>query len=138
MNKKVIVASGPVIIENGQVLLNQHGDDQFWKFPGGKIEYIDFKDWNNSLEEACIREAKEENGIDIEIICPIKPMLLPRPNSDELVVLIHYLTKRLNELQLPSDTIACRFFEIRKILNGEYSEENFAPNIIPVLSETLK
>jgi len=38
MDKKLIIASGPVIIENGKVLLNKHGDDKFWKFLGGKVE----------------------------------------------------------------------------------------------------
>ncbi|MFW0837710.1 MAG: NUDIX hydrolase [Candidatus Komeilibacteria bacterium] len=39
--KKIIVASGPVIIENGEVLLNKHGDDKFWKFLGGKVQVSD-------------------------------------------------------------------------------------------------
>ena len=36
--KRIIVASGPVIVENNKVLLNQHGDDNFWKFCGGKCQ----------------------------------------------------------------------------------------------------
>ncbi len=61
----IIVASGPVIIENGEVLLNKHGDDDFWKFPGGRVELKDI-DGENSLEDACRREAKEENGFEIK------------------------------------------------------------------------
>ncbi len=38
MNTKIIIASGPVIVENSKVLLNQHGDTDFWKFCGGKVE----------------------------------------------------------------------------------------------------
>jgi len=34
---KIIIASGPVIVENNKVLLNQHGDTDFWKFCGGKV-----------------------------------------------------------------------------------------------------
>jgi len=33
---KIIIASGPVIVENNKVLLNQHGDTEFWKFCGGR------------------------------------------------------------------------------------------------------
>ncbi len=77
---KIIIASGPVIIENNKVLLNKHGDDNFWKFPGGKVENFDFKDWNNSLEEAAKREVKEEMGIGVKIINPLKTMMIPKPN----------------------------------------------------------
>ena len=43
-NLEVTIASGPVIIKDGRVLLDKH-DDPFWKFPGGKV--ID----NNSFQE---------------------------------------------------------------------------------------
>ena len=60
---KIIIASGPVIIENNKVLLNKHGDDKFWKFCGGRIEEHEF-----SLKTAAKREVKEEMGLEIEII----------------------------------------------------------------------
>jgi hypothetical protein len=34
---KVIIASGPVIVKDGKVLLDISGDDKFWKFCGGQI-----------------------------------------------------------------------------------------------------
>jgi 8-oxo-dGTP pyrophosphatase MutT (NUDIX family) len=40
--KNIIIASGPVIVENYKVLLNQHGDDSFWKFCGGRVEEGEF------------------------------------------------------------------------------------------------
>ena len=58
-----IIASGPVIIEKNKVLLNQHGEDSFWKFIGGRIEDADFEDETNSLEITCKRKVKEEMGI---------------------------------------------------------------------------
>ncbi|MBI3671228.1 NUDIX hydrolase [Candidatus Azambacteria bacterium] len=60
---KIIIASGPVIVENNKVLLNKHGDDDFWKFCGGKVE-----DYNTDLIENARREVKEEMGIYIEIL----------------------------------------------------------------------
>lgn len=38
---KIIIASGPVIVEDGKVLLNKHGEDNFWKFCGGQAEEDD-------------------------------------------------------------------------------------------------
>jgi 8-oxo-dGTP pyrophosphatase MutT (NUDIX family) len=60
---KIIIASGPVIVEDGKVLLNKHGDTEFWKFCGGRVE-----DFDLDLQEAARREVEEEMGIDIEVI----------------------------------------------------------------------
>ena len=84
MDKPIIVASGPVIIEDGKVLLNKHGDDKFWKFVGGKAERYDI-----SLEEVVKREVKEEMGLEVELLRPLKPMMIEM--TDKIVVLIHYL-----------------------------------------------
>lgn len=136
---KIIIVSGSVIIENGKVLLNKHGNDGFWKFLGGRIENFDFNDPIMSLETACARETKEENGIDVEIICPLKPMMVPKPKEENtMVVLIHYLAKRIGRIKLGKDIKDFRKFEVKKILNNRYPNENFAPNIISVLRNYLK
>lgn len=51
MNTKIIFVSGPVIIEDNNVLLDKHGDDKFWKFCGGK-----FEDMKRSLIEHAQKE----------------------------------------------------------------------------------
>jgi ADP-ribose pyrophosphatase YjhB (NUDIX family) len=128
-----IVASGPVIIENNKVLLNQHGKDNYWKFVGGRVENFDFSDWTNSLEEAAKREVKEEMGFEIEIIRPLKPMLVPKPNEkDVYVVLIHYLAKRIGEIKPGADIRAWDWFDINNL------PADCAPNIKPVIEEYLK
>jgi ADP-ribose pyrophosphatase YjhB (NUDIX family) len=63
MNQKVIVASGPVIIEDGKLLVNKDNKDDFYKLPGGTIE-----ENSEDLEEACHREVKEEINGEVEII----------------------------------------------------------------------
>lgn len=134
MPKEIIVAAGPVIIEDGKVLLNKHGEDKFWKFLGGRVEEADFFDPKMTLEKACQREAKEENGFDIEIIRPLKPMMIQKPGSaDTWVVLIHFLAKRVGEVKLGSDIDEFKEFEVEKLLSGGYADEEFAPNILPVL-----
>ena len=60
---KIIVASGPVIVEDNKVLLNQHGDTDFWKFCGGRA-----MDDSEGLREIAERRVKEELGIGIEIL----------------------------------------------------------------------
>ena len=59
--EKLIIASGPVVVQDEKVLLDISGDDDYWKFCGGKI--IEGAD----LRETARKRAKEELGIDIKI-----------------------------------------------------------------------
>jgi ADP-ribose pyrophosphatase YjhB (NUDIX family) len=49
-------------INNGIVLIKRKNPPYGWAFPGG------FVDYNESLEDAVRREAKEETGLEIELI----------------------------------------------------------------------
>ena len=95
-----IIASGPVIIENGKVLLNRQQKTGYvsdWMFPGGEVE-----DFDASLEDACHREVGEEMGIHVNIIKPLRPILLHQ--NDRVILLIHYLAKRIGDV-LPGKEI---------------------------------
>ena len=51
--------------ESDQILLqlrNKVPEVDHWSIPGGKVEYLE------QLEDACVRELKEELGIDVEVI----------------------------------------------------------------------
>lgn len=122
---KIIIASGPVIVENNKVLLNQHGDDNFWKFCGGKVE-----DYENNLIAAARREASEEMGIELEILNP-EPFITWTHKDTESglvdILLVHYLAKRIGEVKPGSDILAWQWFDLEKL------PDNLAPNILPVL-----
>ena len=131
---KYIIASGPVIIENNKVLLNRHGEDekakQYWKFVGGKIEDADFKKQNSILEEACMREVKEEMGVKVKILLPLKPMLIKHPDKkNTVVILIHYLAKRIGKIKMAKEIEEFAWFDIDKL------PTNCAPNIKAVICE---
>ncbi len=69
--KTTIIGVCPVIYEDGKFLLTDRydiGDDPrdahlkgCWQVPGGGLEF------GESPEECCIREAKEELGIDVKV-----------------------------------------------------------------------
>lgn len=133
MEKQIIVASGPVVIEDGKVLLNKHGDDSFWKFLGGRVEHFDFKNEIDSLEEACQREVQEEMGFNVEIVRPLKPMMVQKPGDPNTwVILIHYLAKRLGEIKLGNDIKDAQWFDINSL------PADCAPNIKPVIEAYKK
>jgi ADP-ribose pyrophosphatase YjhB (NUDIX family) len=125
MNKPIIIASGPVIIENEKVLLNKHGDDGFWKFVGGRVE-----DFDISLEEVAKREVMEEMGLEVELIRPLKPMMIDLP--DKVVILIHYLATRKGEIVPGDDILEWGWFDIKNL------PKDVAPNINPVIEEYLE
>lgn len=123
---KIIIASGPVIVEDGKVLLNQHGDTDFWKFCGGRVENFD-----QDLIEAAKREAKEEVGIDLEIINP-EPFVMhvskQTENGNIDVLLVHYLARRIGEIKPGADIREWRWIPIEELANEKLGE-----NIVPAL-----
>lgn len=122
--KPIIIAAGPVIIENGKVLLNKHGDDGFWKFPGGRVGQTDI-----TLEEAAKREVTEEMGLEVELIRPLKPMMIEMP--DKVVVLIHYLATRKSEIKPREDILEWNWYDVNDL------PKDCAPNVGPVIAEYL-
>jgi ADP-ribose pyrophosphatase YjhB (NUDIX family) len=123
---KFIIASGPVILEKGMLLVNKDNKDEFYKLPGGTIE-TGIED----LEQACHRETKEENNGEIEIIKPLHPMILwknPQTGEKMVILLIHYLAKLKNPKEIkPIHPIQeVKWLSIREIKEGKHF---VAPNI---------
>src|SRR3989339_372705 len=96
MNSKIIIASGPVIVEDNKVLLDKDKKEDLWKFCGGKVS-----ENNLDLINTAKKRAQEEMGITIEILDE-NPfvMYLKRNIQGELidVLLVHYLAKRIDEI----------------------------------------
>ena len=118
---KIIIASGPVIVENDKVLLNKHGEDVFWKFCGGKVE-----DYNANLADNARREVKEEMGVDIEVL-DAKPYIIHVAKGDTDIILVHFLSKRIGEIVPGADIREWNWFDIGDL------PEDVAPNIKSVL-----
>jgi len=92
---KYLVASGPVIIQDGKLLVDKDDKDDFYKLPGGSI-----KKNIEDLEEACHRKVKEEINGEIEIIKPLHPKVLwenPQTKEKMTIILISYQAKLLNK-----------------------------------------
>ncbi|MBI2444257.1 MAG: NUDIX hydrolase [Candidatus Magasanikbacteria bacterium] len=106
-----LIASGPVIIEGGKVLLNRERKPYGitpWLFPGGEVENGDA-----TLEDACRREAKEELGIEVELIQPLRPIL--RRDGERVIILIHWLAKRRGEIVPGGNTAEWGWFDVNNL-----------------------
>ena len=122
---KIIIASGPVIVEENKVLLNDHGDTDFWKFCGGGV-----KDTDDDLILAAKREAKEEMDIDLKILDrePFITFTRKKTDTGEIdVILVHFLAERIGEIKPGKDIRAWQWFALDNL------PTNLAPNIIPAL-----
>lgn len=136
---QTMIASGPVIIQERdgvlKTLLVKHGDKPMeklkWKFCGGKI----WKEMN--LEENAIREAKEEIGVTVKLLRPLKPIILwnevPETGSEQpqAIILIHYLAEINEEPKQGEETLAMEWFEINNLPN------DCAPNVKEVINNYL-
>jgi 8-oxo-dGTP pyrophosphatase MutT (NUDIX family) len=121
---KIIIASGPVIVEDGKVLLNISSGDKFWKFCGGKIKEGD------RLAQTAVRRAKEELGINIDILND-KPFfthtakVVDGEESD--IVLVHWLATRQGEIVAGDMVEKWQWLDLNRL------PENLGLNIVPAL-----
>lgn len=124
ISEKIIIASGPVIVEDNKVLLDKHGETEFWKFCGGTVAE------KESLLETAQREAKEELGIDLEVIDNNPFIMSIKKEADGKildVILVHYLAKRIGEIKPGDDIREWKWLDIAKL------PSDLAPNIRPAL-----
>ncbi len=120
-----IIASGPVIIENGRVLLNREQKEGYvtdWLFPGGEVE-----DFDATLEEACQREVKEEMGIEVTITKPLRPILIKK--DDKVIILIHFLAERIGEVVPGAGIVEYAWHDIHNL------PVNCAPNVYDIIND---
>lgn len=135
-----IIASGPVIIQTRdglkKTLLVKHGDKPInelkWKFCGGKVIA------NASLEATAVREAREEIGVRVRLIKPLKPLIiwneLPETGSDkpQTIILIHYLAEIDEEPVKGSGILAMDWFDINNL------PTDCSPNVFEIIKDLEK
>jgi ADP-ribose pyrophosphatase YjhB (NUDIX family) len=122
---KVLLVAGPVIVEKDKVLLNNHGDTDFWKFCGGRVEDID-----SNLMETAKREVKEEMGLDIKILDETPFITHDKKKiGDEYIdiILVHFLAERTGRIKAADDIREWGWFDVRKL------PFNIGSNIEPTL-----
>ena len=104
-----------ILDENNDIVLIKRKNNPYkdhWAIPGGFVEI------GESVEESCIREAKEETNLDVEIISLIG--VYSRPNRDPRghTVTVAFLTKPVSgELRADTDAKEVKKINISKSNN---------------------
>lgn len=115
-----VLVSGPVIIQDGKLLLIKD-DDNIYKIPGGKVES------GESLEDACKREVKEEINGDVILLKKLSTLSIDKPDKSLSIELHHFLAKLKNKDIKPGFEVEeIKWLDIDDIKRGKY---NVAPNI---------
>lgn len=105
-----------IIIETqgGIVLIKRKNPPYGWALPGGFVNY------GETLEEACIREAKEETGLDITLISQFHTYSDPKRDPRFHTISTVYIAKANGIPKGGDDALEARVF----------NEDNFPDEII--------
>lgn len=111
-NQMVSMVAGVIIKQNNKYLLVQEGEPRIyglWNFPAGHV------DMGESIEEAAIREAKEEVGYNVELI---KKINITQNLSNEPVKHVFEAKIISGELKFPENEILdAKWFSFEEIKN---------------------
>jgi 8-oxo-dGTP diphosphatase len=102
-----LIAVDAIIIFDGKIVLIRRKNPPFqgqYALPGG------FVDVGETVEQAVIREAKEETGLDIEIVILVGVYSDPERDPRGHTVSIAYLAKGYGTLMNGSDAAAAELF----------------------------
>lgn len=125
------------LIEEGRVLLVKQRNHKFWTPPGGLV------DSGEDPKKACIREVKEELGLDITCYDALPPVSFPDKNSPKCFLVLYYLAKRKKNQKINLDTKTnqddegavekYRWVRLEKLKNLLLS-----PSVLPAVRELKK
>jgi 8-oxo-dGTP diphosphatase len=112
MRPPLITVDG-VLIEKEKILLVKRLKDPFkgmWALPGGFVEL------NETVEEAVIREVKEETGIEAEILRLVGVYSDPKRDPRGHVISIAFLLRRAGgELKAGDDAERVAFHPLKEL-----------------------
>ncbi|MFA5364736.1 MAG: NUDIX hydrolase [Candidatus Bathyarchaeia archaeon] len=121
-----IVGIGIVIVKNGKLVLIKRGAQPAlgeWSFPGGVVEL------GETVRDAAVREAKEECGLDVELVTGLPMDVYDILDTDEKLqlrfhyVLLQFLAKPKNGVLAPkSDVTDAKWVPLDEVESYELTE----------------
>lgn len=108
--------AGCIIFDNaGRLLLQKRCDCNQWGFLGGMVEF------GESVEEAAVREVKEESGLDVEVTALFgvySKYFAEYANGDKAQPIVHLFKSKIiggNLIDKNEETMDLKFFDLDNI-----------------------
>lgn len=102
-----------LIIKEGKIVLIKRGTEPFkdkWALPGG------FVDSGETAEAACVREAKEETGLIVEVEKLVGVFSEPARDPERGTIAVAYLCREIGgKLSGGDDAAEARWFSLGKL-----------------------
>ena len=92
-------------VEGGIVLIQRKNPPYGWALPGG------FVDYGESLEEAAIREAKEETSLDVELVSQLGAYSDPDRDPRQHTISVVFLAKSKGKPIASDDALKVGIFD---------------------------
>lgn len=119
----LLTTDAVILDENNDIVLIKRMNNPYkdhWAIPGGFVEI------GETVEESCIREAKEETNLDVEIVSLVG--IYSKPNRDPRghTVTVAFLTKPLSsDLKADSDAKEVMKVNIQNILDMNLAFDHY-------------
>lgn len=97
-----------VIIKGNKILLIKRGSEPFkgyWGTPGGYVG------WNETVEEAIIREVKEETGLDAISVKLVSYSSEPKRHPKQVINFV-YLVEINGKVRVSDDAVDAKWFDL--------------------------
>ncbi len=132
-NDRPRVRVAGIVIQENSILLIQHikNEKKYWLVPGGGV------DWGESLEEALIREYKEETNLDIEVKDFLFFSETISPDKNKHVINLYFLVKIKNDSETMKIGNETNLSDLKYVSKEEIQNIKLYPNIKEQLMKIL-
>lgn len=83
----MVKVAAAVIIQDKKILLVKQKNRDYWTPPGGLV------DKGETPEEACVRETREEVGVEVEILTPLRKQQHRWPKRNDFLEVYNFLVQ---------------------------------------------
>ena len=135
MHRNPALTVDGVLIEDGRILLIRRGREPFkgkWALPGGFVEY------GERVEDAIIREFREETGLETEIAGLLGVYSDPdRDPRGHTVSIVYLLRRKGGEMKGGDDASEARFFPLDNLPEMAFDHEKIIRDAVERIKKEI-